>query len=77
MKEQEKTFETALVELEQITKDLESGTIPLEEAMNMYTKAMELVKFCQDKLDNATAQVNKIVAENGQLEDFNLNEENN
>ena len=64
------TFEKALQELESIIKDLESGSIPLEEAINKYTDAMNLVKICQEKLDKATKQVNKIVNENNGLEDF-------
>ena len=70
MKE-EKTFESAL---EQIVKDLESGNIPLDKAMDKYTKAMNLVKLCQEKLDNATNQVNKILNENNELVDFKMNE---
>ena len=58
------TFEKALQDLEGIIKDLESGTIPLEEAINKYTDAMNLVKICQEKLDKATKQVNKILNEN-------------
>ena len=73
MKE-EKTFESALNELEGIVKDLESGNIELDNAMNKYTKAMNLVKFCQEKLDNATNQVNKILNENDELVDFKMNE---
>ena len=73
MKE-EKTFESALNELEGIVKDLESGNIELDNAMNKYTKAMNLVKFCKEKLDNATNQVNKILNENDELVDFKMNE---
>ena len=76
MKE-EKTFENALSELEEIVKDLESGNIELDKAMNKYTTAMNLVKFCQEKLDNATSQVNKILNENNELEDFNIEGEDN
>lgn len=64
------TFEEALKNLDAIIKDLESGTIPLEEAITKYTEAMNLVKVCQDKLDKATSQVNKILADNGELKDF-------
>lgn len=74
MIEKEKTFESALEDLELIVKDLESGTIPLEEAMNKYTKAMDLVKFCQDKLDNATSKVNKILTDDNELKDFDVTE---
>ena len=66
------TFEHALEELEKIIKDLESGQIPLEDAINKYTDAMNLVKICQEKLDKATKQVNKILSENDELKDFEL-----
>ncbi len=66
------TFEKALQNLEEIIKDLESGSIPLEEAINKYTDAMNLVKICQEKLDKATKQVNKILSENDELKDFEL-----
>ena len=73
MKDKNKTFESALSELEQIVKDLESGNISLDDAMSKYTTAMNLVKFCQEKLDNATKQVNKILNENNELVDFKMN----
>ncbi len=74
MKNSEKTFESALEELEVIVKDLESGNIALEEAMNKYTTAMNLIKLCQDKLDKATKKVNKILTENNELVDFEVSE---
>ena len=72
---EEKTFEEALNELEEILQKLESGEEPLEKAIDEYTNAMRLVKICSDKLSSATERVNKILAENGELKDFN--EENN
>lgn len=69
------TFESALKDLEIIIKDLESGSIPLEEAITKYTDAMNLVKLCQEKLDKATSQVNKILGENGELKDFEVENE--
>ena len=66
----EKTFDSALKELEEIIKKLESGGTPLEEAITAYKDAMNLVKICQEKLDNATSQVNKILNENGTISDF-------
>ncbi len=72
--EKEKTFEEALEELEKIVKELEMGNAPLDEAIKKYTEAMKLAKICNDKLDNATKSVNKILEENGKLEDFNIEE---
>ncbi len=71
----EKTFETALKELEVIIKELESGTIELEQAITKYTEAMGLVKFCSDKLTAATDQVNKTIAENGELQVFEIQDD--
>ena len=66
----EKTFENALSELEAIVKELESGNVELEEAINKYTEAMKLAKFCNEKLNDATAKVNKILTEDNELKDF-------
>lgn len=71
----EKTFETALKELESIVKELESGNIELEKAIEQYTEAMKLVKFCNDKLVSATESVNKILQESGELKDFEIKDE--
>ena len=71
---EEKTFEQALTELEELVKKLESGEAPLGEAIDMYTEAMKLVSFASEKLNNATEKVNKILAENGELKDFDVAE---
>ena len=71
-KEKEKTFEESLTELESIVKKLESGEASLDEAINEYSKAMKLAKSCSDKLTKATEAVNKILKENGTLENFEI-----
>lgn len=71
----EMTFETALNNLDGIIKDLENGNIPLEDAISKYTDAMNLVKICQEKLDNATEQVNKIIGTDGEVKDFLVKED--
>ena len=68
MKEQ--TFESALSELEKIVKELESGSAPLDDAIKKYSEAMNLAKFCSDKLKTATDKVNKILTDNDELKDF-------
>lgn len=66
----EKNFEESLKELEIIIRELESGDVSLDESLEKYTKAMELVKFCSEKLKNATETVNKIMSSDGKLEEF-------
>ena len=68
----EKTFENALENLEKIVKELESGSIDLDSAIKKYTEAMELSKFCSEKLKDATDKVNKILTESGELKDFEV-----
>ncbi len=70
----EKTFEGALEKLEAIVKELESGNVDLDNAIKKYTEAMELAKYCSNKLKDATDKVNKILTENGELKDFDVNE---
>lgn len=74
-KEEEKTFEQAITELEKIVKDLESGNASLDESIEKYTEGMRLAKVCGDKLNDATLKINKILKEDGKLEDFEIPEE--
>ena len=60
--------------LEEIVKELESGEVPLDDAINKYTEAMKLAKECSDKLNKVSEKVNKIMTENGKLEDFTVSE---
>lgn len=68
----EKNFESKIKELELIVKELESGDVNLDDAIEKYTKAMKLAKECSEKLNKATDKVNKILKENGILEDFEV-----
>lgn len=71
---EKKKFEQLMEELEKIVKELENGDVDLEESIAKYTEAMKIVKVCGDKLNSATESVNKILTENGTLEDFDLEE---
>jgi len=72
----EKTFEENLKNLEFLVKELETGNVPLEDAIKKYTEAMELAKDCSEKLNDATEKVNKILSCDGELKDFEVKEEN-
>ncbi len=73
-KEDELTFEESLKKLEDIVKDLENGNVPLDDAINKFKEAMDLSKTCNEKLKNAEENINKILKENGKLEDFKIEE---
>ena len=73
-KKEEQTFEEKVMKLEKIVKDLEEGNVNLDDAIKKYTEAMVLAKECHDELQKAEEKVNKIMTENGSLEDFEANE---
>ena len=68
------SFEEKIKKLEVIVSELESGDVALDEAIAKYTEAMKLSKECSDKLNEVTEKVNKILSDNGKLEDFEVNE---
>lgn len=71
----EQSFATAITDLEEIVRKLEQGDVPLEEAIDLYKKGMELSQFCHDKLSNAEQQLISIVGDNGQKQPFTPGEE--
>ncbi len=73
-KKEEISFEDKIRALEEIVKELESGEVPLDDAINKYTEAMKLAKECSDKLTDVSDKVNKIMLENGKLEEFTVEE---
>ena len=74
MEKKEVSFEEKIRELETIVKELESGEVNLDDAIEKYTTAMKLAKECSDKLNKVTEKVNKIMLENGKLDDFTVSE---
>lgn len=75
MEKKEPKFEEKIAELEKIIDALENGNIDLDESIEKYTKAMKLVKECDEKLKSIEQQVNQIVSKNGKLEPFELDDE--
>ena len=71
-KEKECTFEENLEKLEVIVKNLVSGNIPLDDAIENFNEAMKLAKLCDDKLKNAEEKVNSILNKDGKLEEFKI-----
>jgi exodeoxyribonuclease VII small subunit len=55
------TFEEALISLEKLVDQLESGDVALEEAISLYTKGEKLKSFCELKLKEAEEKISKII----------------
>lgn len=62
------TFETALVELEQIVENMEDDQTTLENSLSFYKRGVELLQFCQKELEGAQREVS--VLEAGMLKKF-------
>lgn len=73
-KEKKNTFEDNIKNLESIVKDLESGNIPLDDAMKKFNEAIVLSKACDEKLKEVTESVNKILNKDGTLSEFKIEE---
>ena len=58
------SFETALTELEQIVNRLESGSLPLEEALNEFERGVQLARQGQTNLQQAEQRVQILLADN-------------
>jgi exodeoxyribonuclease VII small subunit len=60
MPEQEKpsqTFEAGLEELEKIVTEMESGDLPLERALTLFEKGIEISEACRKQLEEAETRV--------------------
>lgn len=50
-------FEAEMKKLEAIAKQMESGDLPLEESMKLYTEAVELTKKLKEYIEQAKLKV--------------------
>lgn len=67
------SFESAMLELEQLVADMEGGKLSLEDSLVAYRRGAELLSFCRSRLDDAQQQVR--VLEEGVLKDFSTGSE--
>ena len=67
----EKSFEENMADLEEIVEKLENGDVNLDDAIEEFKKAMDLIKDCDSKLKNAEDTIAEIVGENKEIIGFN------
>ena len=58
------TFEKAISLLEQIVQDLETGDLPLEEALKKFEEGVKLSKTCSRKLDETEKKIRILMNDN-------------
>jgi len=54
---EEKKFEKAIEELEQIVAKLEKGNLSLEESLKLFEEGIKLSRFCNNKLEEAERKI--------------------
>ena len=57
------TFEGAQARLEEIVKALEGSSVSLDDSLKLYEEGIELVRVCNEKLENAEMKI-KLLHEN-------------
>ena len=61
MNQKNASFETNMQRLEQIVRAMERGDVPLEESLKLFQEGTDLVRSCNQLLDQAQLQVKKIM----------------
>ena len=51
------SFEAGLAELESVVKQLESGDLPLEKALDLFEKGVQLSETCRKQLEEAETRI--------------------
>ena len=55
------TFESSLTELEKIVAEMETGDLPLQRALELFERGINLSRYCQQQLDEAERKVELLV----------------
>jgi exodeoxyribonuclease VII small subunit len=75
---EEMTYELAFQELQQIVASLESGKMPLDEALKLFERGQALADRCSELLEQAELRLKQLVPDEGggyREEDLDLEEE--
>ena len=61
-------FEQGLADLEAVVKELESGDLPLEKALELFEKGVALSAACRQQLGEAETRVEALVRKNDKIQ---------
>jgi exodeoxyribonuclease VII small subunit len=59
------SFETSLDELEKLVKELESGDLPLDRSLDLFSRGMLLSETCRKQLEEAETRVEQLIRREG------------
>lgn len=62
------SFEAGLQQLEAIVKEMESGDLPLERALDLFERGMKLSESCRKQLQDAESRVEILMRRAGEVQ---------
>lgn len=68
-------FEDAITKLEEISKELESGKLGLDESVTKFEEGMKLSKMCTKMLNEAEKRINILINNEGEITEENFTPE--
>ena len=67
-------FEDNIKKLETIVRELESGEVALDDALDKFNEAFKISKECDAKLKEVSDSLSKVLNKEGNLEGFKIEE---
>ena len=64
------SYEDSLKRLEEIVQRLETGKLTLDESLRLFEEGARLTKVCQKRLTEAELRIEKLIGEDGHVEDM-------
>ncbi len=61
-------FEDALEKLEEIVRKMESGDMPLDEALKSFEEGIKIIRFCSAKLEETERRVEILLGKENSLQ---------
>ncbi len=62
------SFEVSLADLEKVVHELENGDLPLERALELFERGVQLSDRCRKQLEEAETRVEILIKRNGKLQ---------
>jgi exodeoxyribonuclease VII small subunit len=59
------SFETSLDELEKVVRELETGDLPLDRSLELFSRGMQLSDSCRKQLEDAETRVEMLIRKEG------------
>lgn len=66
----DQTFEKSFTQLQELVKKMESGSLPMEEALKGFEEGVRLTRICQESLTAAEQKVQQLlkISTDGKIE---------